>query len=96
MATHGGAVVLVLATALALGMGLYHGLEGLGWSDAFLNAAMLLGGMGPVAPVRTEAGKWLIGAYALFAGWVFLVMAGLLLTPVLHHVLHRLHWDDHE
>lgn len=93
MATHSGAVALVLATALGLGMGLYHELEGLGWSDAFINTAMLLGGMGPIAPVHTEAGKWLIGAYALFAGLVFLVTAGLLLTPVLHRVMHRLHWD---
>jgi hypothetical protein len=78
---------------LALGMGIYHWTEGLPWPDAFLNAAMLLGGMGPVDPVRTTAGKWLAGGYALFAGIVFLVLAGVMLAPVFHHVLHRFHLE---
>ena len=81
---------------LALGMAIYHWVEGLGWPDAFLNAAMLLGGMGPVDPVRTTAGKWLAGCYALFAGVVFLVLAGVMLAPVIHHVLQRFHLDADE
>ena len=78
---------------LALGMAIYHWTEGLGWPDAFLNAAMLLGGMGPVDPLRTTAGKWLAGFYALFAGVVFLVLAGVMLAPVIHHVLQRFHLE---
>ena len=86
-----GAALLPLAGAtLLLGTAIYHFVEGLPWSSAFLNAAMLLGGMGPVDPLRTEAGKWLAGLYALFAGVVFLVVAGVMLAPVVHHVLH--HW----
>jgi len=69
---------------------MYHWVEGLSWSSAFLNAAMLLGGMEPVDPLHTEAGKWLAGVYALFAGGVFLVVAGVMLSPVIHHVLE--HW----
>ena len=57
-------------------MAIYHWVEGLAWPDAFLNAAMLLGGMGPVDPLHTTAGKWLAGLYALLAGVVFLVRAG--------------------
>ena len=83
-----GAALLPLAGAtLVLGMALYHWVEGLPWSNAFLNAAMLLGGMGPVDTLHTEAGKWLAGLYALFAGVVFLVVAGVMLSPVVHHVL---------
>jgi hypothetical protein len=52
---------------------------------------MLLGGMGPLNPIRTTLGKWLIGFYALFAGLVFLVLAGIMLAPVLHHVVARFH-----
>jgi len=86
-----GSALLPLAVAtLLLGMAIYHWVEGLPWSSAFLNAAMLLGGMGPVDPLRTEAGKWLAGLYALFAGVVFLVIAGVMLSPVIHHVLD--HW----
>jgi hypothetical protein len=81
---------LAIAT-LALGMVIYHWVEGLGWPDAFLNAAMLLGGMGPVDPLHTTAGKWLAGSYALFAGVVFLVLAGVTLAPVFHVVLERFH-----
>ena len=83
-----GAALLPLAAAtLMLGMAIYHWVEGLSWSSAFLNAAMLLGGMGPVDQLHTEAGKWLAGLYALFAGVVFLVVAGVMLSPVIHHVL---------
>ena len=60
-----------LVGTLAGGMAIYHWVEGLPWADSFLNAAMLLGGMGPVDRLHTTAGKWLAGSYALFAGLVF-------------------------
>ncbi len=88
-----GLLPLAVAT-LGLGMAIYHWVEGLAWSDSFLNAAMLLGGMGPVDPLHTTAGKWLAGLYALFAGVVFLVLAGVMLAPVMHHVLQRFHMDS--
>jgi hypothetical protein len=81
---------------LMLGMAIYHDVEGLSWTDAFLNAAMLLGGMGPVDQLHTTAGKWLAGFYALFAGLVFLVVAGVMLAPVIRHVLHRFHLETRE
>ncbi len=84
----------LLAASLGLGMVGYHLLEGLAWIDAFLNAAMLLGGMGPVDPPRTAAGKLFAGTYALHAGLVFIVTAALLFTPALHRVLHRLHAQE--
>ncbi|HXI66198.1 MAG TPA: hypothetical protein VNH14_16980 [Gemmatimonadales bacterium] len=90
MVRTGVALLPLAAATLLLGMAMYHWVEGLSWSSAFLNAAMLLGGMGPVDPLRTEAGKWLAGVYALFAGGVFLVVAGVMLSPVIHHVLE--HW----
>ena len=93
----GSYVLLPLgAGTLVLGMAIYHWVEGLGWPDSFLNAAMLLGGMGPVNPVQTIAGKWLTGSYALFAGVVFLVLAGVMLAPVMHHVLQHFHVDTEE
>jgi hypothetical protein len=76
-----------------MGMAIYHWVEGLSWADSFLNAAMLLGGMGPVNPLRTTVGKWLAGLYALFAGLVFLVLAGAMLAPVIHSALHRFHLE---
>ena len=63
------------------------------WRDAFLNAAMLLGGMGPVHTPETERGKVFAALYALYAGLFFLVAAGLLLAPVFHRLLHRFHWE---
>jgi sterol desaturase/sphingolipid hydroxylase (fatty acid hydroxylase superfamily) len=84
----------LLAASLAIGMVGYATLEGLPWIDAFLNAAMLLGGMGPVNPPQTPAGKLFAGCYALYAGLVFIVTAALLFTPILHRLIHRLHWDD--
>ncbi len=93
MLRHGAALIPLAAGALGLGMAIYHWVEGLSWADAFLNAAMLLGGMGPVDQLHTTAGKWLAGLYALFAGVVFLVLAGVMLAPVVHHVLHRFHLE---
>ena len=91
----GAATLLPLAlVTLALGMAIYHYVEGRAWPDAFLNSAMLLGGMGPVDPIQTVAGKWLAGLYALFAGIVFLVLAGVMLAPVFHHVLQRFHLES--
>ena len=90
----------ILASAalvlLSLGIGMegYWYFEGLAWRDAFLNAAMLLGGMGPVDAPKSAAGKLFAGCYALYAGLVFLITAALVFTPILHRVLHRFHWDD--
>lgn len=79
--------VAVIALSLSLGVLGYHGIAGLGWVDAFLNAAMILGGMGPVDPLTGTGAKLFAGAYALFSGLVLVGVAGLLLAPVFHHVL---------
>jgi len=72
----------------------YVRLEQMSWTDAFLNSAMLLGGMGPVNPPQTEGGKIFAGVYALYAGLIFIVTAALVFTPILHRVIHRFHWDE--
>jgi hypothetical protein len=87
------ALVLVLAS-LAAGMAGYHAFEQLSWVDAFLNASMLLGGMGPVDSPVTHAGKVFAGIYALYCGLVVIFVAGLLLAPILHRILHRLHVEE--
>ena len=84
----------LLVLSLAFGMWGYVFFEKLQWRDAFLNAAMLLGGMGPVNPPQTDSGKLFAGIYALYAGLVFIITAALLFTPILHRVLHKFHWDD--
>lgn len=61
------------------------------WVDSLLNASMLLGGMGPVGDLGPTAGKLFAAGYALYSGLIFLIVAGLLVTPVFHHVLHRFH-----
>lgn len=76
------------------GMAGYHWLEGLSWVDAYVNAAMILGGMGPVTELHTTGGKVFAGTYALFAGIVFLVTVGVVFAPVLHRLMHRFHLGD--
>lgn len=93
---HAGAATLLLAVSLAIGMWGYSHFEGLAWRDAFLNASMLLGGMGPVDPPRTPSGKVFAGVYALYAGLVFLVTAGLLGAPLVHRLMHRFHFREDE
>jgi hypothetical protein len=79
--------------AVALGMGMigYRFLEGMSWTDSFLNASMILGGMGPVNGLQTEAGKIFAGGYALFSGLIFLVAVGIVFAPLFHRLLHRFH-----
>jgi hypothetical protein len=86
--------LIVLGVSLLLGIWGYMFFEKLAWRDAFLNAAMLLGGMGPVNPPQTDGGKLFAGIYALYAGLVFIITAALLFTPILHRLLHKFHWDD--
>ena len=86
----------VVAVSLLLGMAGYHFIGHLPWIDAFENAAMLLGGMGPVGVVTSASGKIFAGVFALYAGLVFLVTTALMLVPVFHHVLHRFHWEASE
>jgi len=92
-ASHVSLATLVLLASLGLGMVGYEYFEGLSWLDAFLNASMLLGGMGPVESPATPGGKLFAGFYALYAGMVVLVVASIILAPVVHRVLHRFHWD---
>lgn len=92
LAAHGGMSAALILASLAVGMAAYAGFEGLGWQDSFLNAAMLLGGMGPVEVPQTAAGKLFAGFYALYAGLIVLVAAGVLFAPALHRMLHTFHW----
>jgi hypothetical protein len=93
LSRHGAVAIAVLAFSLFLGMAGYHLFEKLSWIDAFLNAAMLLGGMGPVDPPKTAAGKLFAGGYALYAGLVFITVAAIVGTPLFHRILHRFHAD---
>ena len=96
VAAHFGLAAAVLAVSLAGGMLGYRACEGFSWLDGFLNSAMLLGGMGPVNPPLTAAGKLFAGIYALYAGLVFIVTAALVTTPILHRVLHRFHLGEED
>jgi hypothetical protein len=93
LARHGGIALAVVAVSLAIGILGYHVLEGLAWIDALLNAAMILGGMGPVEQVHTAAGKIFAAFYALYSGLIVLVIAGVLFAPLLHRFLHRFHLE---
>ena len=96
VALHALVALGVVAFSLGIGRAGYMGLEDLAWRDAFLDSAMLLGGMGPVHTPVTPAGKLFAGAYALYAGLVFLVTAALVITPIGHRVLHRFHWNERD
>ncbi len=91
-------VISVVAVVLSLGIGMwgYMHYEHLGWRDAFLNSAMLLGGMGPVDMPRTDHGKLFAGLFALFSGFFVLIVAGIVMAPVVHRLMHHFHLVDEE
>jgi len=88
---------LLVAASLVLGMAGFVEIAGLTRVDAFENTAMLLAGMGPVGEIANSRGKIYAGVFALYAGLVFLTVSVIVLTPVLHYVLHKFHWEaDHQ
>jgi hypothetical protein len=91
---HAAIALGLIAFSIGIGIVGYCQFEHLGVLDGFLNSAMLLGGMGPVNPPTTPAGKLFAGFFALYAGLVFIVTAGLLFAPLVHRMMHRLHWDQ--
>jgi len=88
------AALLLVAASWLIGILGYHLLERMPWIDSTLNAAMILGGMGPVNQLQTAAGKIFASFYALFSGIVFLVAVGVLLAPIIHRFLHQFHLQD--
>lgn len=93
---HFAVAMLLLVISLWIGMAGYEHYEHLAWRDAFLNASMLLGGMGPVNNPVTPAGKLFAGCYALYAGIMFIVTAGIIVAPVAHRLLHLFHSDERD
>ena len=96
MLLHGGLAVLLVAVSLGIGTLGYSVFAHQTTIDAFLNAAMLLGGMGPVGAIEGTAGKLFAACFALYAGLIFLIIAGLLLAPAFHRVLHRFHFASED
>ena len=94
LALNGLIGLLLLAFSLAIGILGYHFLESLSWIDSLLNASMILGGMGPVNPLNTEAGKIFASFYALYSGVILLASVGILIAPIFHRFLHRFHLAD--
>ena len=86
----------VVSVSLLAGVLGYRLIAGLPWVDALLNASMILAGMGPVDPMKGAASKLFASAYALFSGVVFLSAVAIVLSPVLHRVVHAFHVDEDE
>ena len=91
VARYGGVALSMVIGSLGIGMVGYHIFEGLDWIDAFVNASMILGGMGPVNELHSIAGKLFAGFYALYSGMIFLLAFGVVIAPIIHRFLHHFH-----
>ncbi|MDR3491150.1 MAG: hypothetical protein P4M12_03785 [Gammaproteobacteria bacterium] len=80
-----------IAVALFVGMLGYHSLQEMSWADAFINASMILSGMGPVTTMTSTAGKIFAGCYALFSGLAFIAIMALIFAPIIHRFFHKIH-----
>lgn len=96
LAAHGMIATGLVAAAVAAGAIGYHFIGGLGWVDAFMNASMILSGMGPVDPMPTPAAKIFASVYAIFSGVTFLSIVGVLLAPIVHRAVHHFHLEIEE
>ena len=85
---------LIVVFSLAVGMAGYCYFESMGWADAFVNASMILSGMGPMGELKTTGGKIFAGCYALYSGLALILIIGIILGPVVHRALHKFHLED--
>ena len=83
-----------ICVSLGIGMIGYHVFEKMSWLDAFLNASMILSGMGPVGTLQTDGGKLFAGCYALYSGLALVATIGIIFAPVMHRFLHKFHLED--
>ena len=88
-----GIACCIIAVVLVIGIAGYHWLDDLGWVDSLLEASMILGGMGPVNPLKNDAAKVFASLYALFSGLVLIGIMGIVLTPFVHRIMHTFHVD---
>ena len=86
---------VLIAFSLTIGVLGYHTIAGLPWIDAFLDASMILSGMGPVSTLHTSSSKLFAGCYAIYCGVMLLASTGVILSPLVHRSLHKFHleWD---
>lgn len=89
----GTITALLIGVSWGIGILGYRVLENMSWIDAILNSSMILGGMGPVNPLQTDAGKLFASFYALFSGVIFLVSVGVFIAPFFHRIIHRFHLE---
>ena len=94
VANHLAFALGVIAVSLGAGVLGYHDVAHFTWIDSLLNASMILGGMGPVGNLESDAAKVFASMYALFSGIVFIAVLGMLLAPFVHRIMHKLHMDE--
>ena len=93
LARHAWIALGLVAGSLLIGIAGYHIFEKLPWLDAFLNASMILSGMGPAAEIKTSGGKLFAGCYALFSGLAFVTIMGVIFAPIFHRFIHKFHLE---
>jgi hypothetical protein len=96
LATSGTVGLILIAISLGVGMAGYAAFEDLGFVDSFLNASMILSGMGPLHNPESTGGKLFAGIYALYSGFAVLVIAAVMFAPLLHRVMHRFHLEEQD
>lgn len=95
LVAHSCVALVLIVFSLIVGMAGYRHFEHMSWLDAFLNTAMLLGGMGPVKTMGlSDAGKLFAGLYSLYSGLAFIAVMSIMLAPIVHRILHRFHWEE--
>jgi TRAP-type C4-dicarboxylate transport system permease small subunit len=84
----------LICVALLIGIAGYHFIAGFNWIDSLLEASMILGGMGPIKELPNDAAKIFASIYALFSGLLLIAMMGIILSPVIHRIMHKFHVDE--
>lgn len=84
----------IISVSLVIGISGYHYIAGFNWIDSLLEASMILGGMGPIKELPNDAAKIFASLYALFSGLVLIALMGIILSPVVHRVMHKFHVDE--
>jgi hypothetical protein len=91
-----GLALGLIVISLSVGIACYHFLAGLNFIDSLLEASMILGGMGPVNELHSDGAKIFASIYALYSGLLVLALMGIVLSPIVHRIMHKFHVDEED
>lgn len=87
---------ILTVVIILIGMVGCHLIEKNSWLDSYVNCAMIISGVGTLVNPVTKEGKLFIATYSLFGGGSFLLILGVIFSPIFHWMGRQIKVEDRE